>query len=99
MIEDLDYLANRLLQLAKLTQDLRAENRALQQGLGVRDTQIRHLRDTIAAAQTRVVDVLARLPAAPSEVRESDEAVADQEEVQSQPDDATPTARSVYGTP
>jgi hypothetical protein len=62
MIEDLDLLATRIRQLTELTQSLRDENAALGKTLAVRDAHIRMLRDTIANAQQRVDNVLARLP-------------------------------------
>lgn len=95
MIEDLDLLANRLRQLAQLTQDLRTENRSLQNELARRDASIRNLQGTLATAQSRVDAVLARLPGAPSADDEVD--AADPHDASPQPDDTA--ARSMHGTP
>ncbi|GAA4334129.1 hypothetical protein GCM10023144_26050 [Pigmentiphaga soli] len=105
MIEDLDHLAQRLRQLARLTQDLRAENRALQGEIGRRDAQIRSLHGTLETAQSRVDAVLARLPVPPSEAAQEDDAQADDpaseaedENAIAAPHPAADERRSMHGT-
>ncbi|MDX3906552.1 MAG: hypothetical protein QHC78_12770 [Pigmentiphaga sp.] len=113
MLEDLDLLASRIRQLTELTQSLRDENAALGKSLAQRDSHIRMLRETLAAAQTRVEGVLARLPAGtpPAGEAEGESEVAGEEQSPgegeaSAPGDASPPAaegadpgaRSLYGT-
>lgn len=77
MLEDLDQLSTRVAQLVQLTQHVRAENQALRTELGQRDAHIKRLRDTMENAQSRVDDVLARLPGKPPEaVDDADPAAA-----------------------
>ncbi|WP_124079669.1 hypothetical protein [Pigmentiphaga humi] len=98
MIEDLDLLASRISQLTALTQSLRDENAALGKSLAQRDAHIHMLRETLASAQTRVDQVLARLPAEPAEEAEG-EAEAAEDDSSTAADGAEPGARSLYGTP
>ncbi len=99
MIEDLDLLASRIRQLTELTQSLRDENAALGKSLAQRDSHIRALRDTLAAAQSRVEGVLARLPGGeePAEAVEGDADAPDNASSLGA-EGADPGARSLYGT-
>jgi len=99
MIEDLDLLASRIRQLTELTQSLRDENAALGKSLAQRDSHIRMLRETLAAAQARVEGVLARLPGGeePTDDVEGEAQVPDNASP-SAAEGADPGARSLYGT-
>jgi len=105
MLEDLDLLASRIRQLTELTQSLREENAALGKSLAQRDSHIRVLRETLAAAQARVEGVLARLPGG-DEPTDDAQAQPEGEGQAEEPDHASPPAaegadpgaRSLYGT-
>jgi len=99
MIEDLDLLASRLRQLIELTQSLRDENAALGKSVALRDSHIRMLRETLAAAQSRVEGVLTRLPGGEEPPAEAEgDAEAPDNASPSAADGADPGARSLYGT-
>lgn len=99
MIEDLDLLASRLRQLTELIQSLRDENAALDKSVTQRDSHIRMLRETLAAAQSRVEGVLTRLPGGeePPEGTDGD-AEAPDSATPPAAEGADPGARSLYGT-
>ena len=63
MLEELDQLAARVLQLASLTQQLREENNSLRFQLGESQGETRLLRSRLDAARARIETLIEKLPA------------------------------------
>lgn len=63
MLEELDQLAARILQLATLTQQLREENQELRLQLGESQNEARLLRSRLDAARARIETLIEKLPA------------------------------------
>ena len=63
MLEELDLLAARVLQLATLTQQMREENNSLRFQLGESQSETRLLRSRLDAARARIETLIEKLPA------------------------------------
>ena len=63
MLEDLDHLAARVLQLAALAEQLRDENNDLRRKLGESQGETRLLRSRLDAARARIETLIEKLPA------------------------------------
>jgi cell division protein ZapB len=63
MLEELDLLAARVLQLATLTQQLREDNNSLRFQLGESQSETRLLRSRLDAARARIETLIEKLPA------------------------------------
>jgi len=63
MLEELDHLTARVLQLAALTEQLRDENNDLRRKLGESQGETRLLRSRLDAARARIETLIEKLPA------------------------------------
>ncbi|MGA2549229.1 MAG: DUF904 domain-containing protein [Burkholderiaceae bacterium] len=63
MLADLEQLAERIAQLAAVTQQLRGENQVLRQQLIDTQVEVRSLRSRLDAARLRIEALIERLPA------------------------------------
>ena len=62
LVHELDRIAERVSELARLVQSLREENRTLRVAVDRRDGDNHMLRDRLDAARDRVESLIARMP-------------------------------------